>query len=122
MAKNKTYVGTELKMHIGFDYPSDQTKTLDNIDWDVEFYCNRTSQLFTKQGEVTEDCQLPGDAEHGGLIRENGEWYAPVETTIVGSGQLKMKFTAYIPQENRQYGDDHFRTEVAICNTNVIIE
>jgi hypothetical protein len=40
MNYNKTYVGTELKMLLGFNYPTDsKTVTLDNIDFDVEFYC-----------------------------------------------------------------------------------
>ena len=69
--------------------------------------------------------QLGGEeingVQHGGLIRQDGQWFAPVETTIVGRGQLKMKLTAYIP-DTKIYGTDENRKEVAICNTNVTIE
>lgn len=112
--KNKTWVGTELKMLVGFRYPSDTTKTLDNIDFDVEFYCQEgMSHKFVKRGQ-----------DKGGLLKEGSDWYAPVETTKTGAGQLMMKLTAYLPtgDPNAIYGDDTKRTEVAVCATNVIIE
>lgn len=107
MAKtNKTYVGTELKMHIGFSYPADNTITLDTLDnVIVEFFCNKNQvQTFTKEQ----------------LIREpDGQYYAPVDTTRTGSGQLKMKMTVEIPDNAFP---DGYRTEIGICTTNVIIE
>jgi hypothetical protein len=39
MNYNKTYIGTELKMLLGFNYPANDKLTLDDIDFDVEFYC-----------------------------------------------------------------------------------
>lgn len=103
--QNKTYVGTELKMHIGFSYPADPSVTLDSIDFKTFFYTDDESkgQEFLK-------------SQH---INENGEYYAPVDTTVTGPGSLKMKLTAYIPDTSF---DDGKRTEVGICTTNVIIE
>lgn len=118
--KNKTWVGTELKMLIGFRYPSNLNLTLDDIDFDVEFYCQEgMSHKFSKEG-----------SNIGKLIKElntstgHYDWYAPVETTKTGAGQLMMKLTAYLPtgDPNAIYGDDTKRTEVAVCATNVIIE
>lgn len=103
--QNKTYVGTELKMHIGFSYPADTSVTLDSMhDFIAEFYCEEdTVQTFHKSD----------------LIYETGEYYAPVDTTITGPGELKMKFTAYIPDSKF---DDGYRTEIGKCVTNVVIE
>jgi hypothetical protein len=39
MVYSETYVGTELKMLLGFNYPASKDVTLDNINFDVEFYC-----------------------------------------------------------------------------------
>lgn len=103
--KSKTYVGTELKMHIGFEYSGGNVK-LKDIDFNVDFFCESDNvQHFEKKD----------------LIVEDGEYYAAVDTNITGPGQLKMKMTAYIPSSQR-FGKDRLRTEVAVCNTNVIIQ
>ena len=115
MNYNKTYVGTELKMLLGFNYPSDKDLTLDNIDFDVEFYCKEgKSQKFTKRNGTNYNGM-------GGLYRDKDNWYAYVDTNITGPGVLKMKFTAYIPVYGATVGNDMTRTEVAVCDTNVMI-
>ena len=120
MNYNKTYVGTELKMLLGFNYPADsKTVTLDNIDFDVEFYCKEgKSQKFVKRG-----VRKVGDFANGtgGLQRDSDNWYAYVDTNITGPGLLKMKFTAYIPVWGTFVGNNQTRTEVAVCDTNVMI-
>lgn len=103
--KSKTYVGTELKMHIGFDYSGGGIE-LKDIDFNVDFFCEpEYVQHFEKRD----------------LIVEDGEYYAAVDTNITGPGQLKMKMTAYIPSK-QMFGNNRLRTEVAVCNTNVIIQ
>ena len=114
MNYNKTYVGTELKMLLGFNYPANKDLTLDNIDFDVEFYCKEgKSQKFFKR-----DNKQDG---YGGLQRDRDNWYAYVDTSITGPGVLKMKFTAYIPA-GAMVGNNMTRTEVAVCDTNVMIQ
>lgn len=102
---NNTYVGTELKMHIGFSY-KDGKVTLDDLhSFSVDFFCDEGRvQHFEKRN----------------LITESGEYYACVDTKITGPGILKMKLTANI-QEYDFYGSDSIRTEVAVCTTNVRI-
>ena len=116
MNYNKTYVGTELKMLLGFNYPADPKNVLlDNIDFDVEFYCKEgKSQKFIKRGTVYNGM--------GGLYRDKDNWYAYVDTNITGPGILKMKLTAYIPVYGPIVGNDMTRTEVAVCDTNVMIQ
>ena len=121
MNYNKTYVGTELKMLLGFNYPADsKTVTLDNIDFDVEFYCKEgKSQKFVKRG-VRQGGEFSNGI--GGLQRDRDNWYAYVDTNITGPGMLKMKLTAYIPVYGQTVGNDMTRTEVAVCDTNVRIQ
>lgn len=115
MIYSETYVGTELKMLLGFNYPADENLTLDNINFDVEFYCKEgKSQKFIKRGTVYNGL--------GGLQRDRDNWYAYVDTNITGPGILKMKFTAYIPVYGQTVGNDMTRTEVAVCDTNVRIQ
>ena len=120
MNYNKTYVGTELKMLLGFNYPADKDLTLDNIDFDVEFYCKEgKSQKFVKR-EVRQGGNFSNGI--GGLQRDRDNWYAYVDTNITGPGMLKMKLTAYIPVYGQTVGNDMTRTEVAVCDTNVRIQ
>lgn len=120
MNYTKTYVGTELKMLLGFNYPANPNGvTLDNINFDVEFYCKEgKSQKFVKRGTINSGEFSSGV---GGLQRDTDNWYAYVDTNITGPGVLKMKFTAYIPL-SAMVGNDMTRTEVAVCDTNVMIQ
>lgn len=104
---DNTYVGTEVKMHIGFSY-KDGKVTLDDLSsFSVDFFCEEGRiQHFEKN-------QLIHDA--------SGEYYACVDTKITGPGILKMKLTANIYEWDGQYGNDMLRTEVAVCSTNVRI-
>ena len=119
MNYNKTYVGTELKMLLGFNYPANKDEvTLDKIDFDVEFFCKEgKSQKFSKRGVIKSGEYTSGA---GGLQRDTDTWYAYVDTNITGPGVLKMKFTAYIPVYV-MVGNNMTRTEVAVCDTNVMI-
>lgn len=104
---NNTYVGTELKMHIGFSYQGGEV-TLDDLNsFSVDFFCNEGRVQHFEQGQlIYED--------------KTGEYYACVDTKITGPGILKMKLTANISEYDK-YGDDMVRTEVAVCTTNVRI-
>lgn len=104
--KSKTYVGTELKMHIGFSY-SGGGIGLSDIDFNVDFFCEPNRMQHFEKGD---------------LMVEDGEYYAAVDTKVTGPGQLKMKMTAYIDTTPQRFGDDMRRTEVAVCDTNVIIQ
>lgn len=105
---NNTYVGTELKMHIGFSYRNGEV-TLDDLNgFSVDFFCDEGRvQHFEKSQLIYED--------------KTGEYYACVDTKITGPGILKMKLTADIYEWDGMYGNDMLRTEVAVCTTNVRI-
>lgn len=111
---NKTWLGTELKMHIGFQYPADPLKKLKDMPKfeavfftdDPEKYCKVTST----HGDGNPD-----------FIIEGNEVYAPVETALTGPGLLKLKLSVWF--EQYPYGpNDERRKEVAVCETNVYIE
>lgn len=115
-SKTKAYKGSGLKMLIGFEYIGENI-SLDSIDFDVEYYCKDSeymSQKFSKRG-----------TDYGGLFVERGqlgnEWYAPVDTSKLDTGDLMMKLTAYIPTKGLVYNNRTYRTEIGICQTDVII-
>lgn len=115
--KTKAFIGSELKMLIGFEYLGENI-TLNDIDFDVEFYTRGNefmSQKFIKRA-----------SDHGELIVETGqagtEWFAPVDTSLLGTGDLMMKLTAYIPAlAGQTFGGDNTRKEVGVCQTDVTI-
>ena len=115
-SKVKAYKGSGLKMLIGFEYVGENL-TLDDIDFDVEYYSKDNeymSQKFSKRGK-----------NYGGMFTETGqlgtEWYAPVDTSKLDTGDLMMKLTAYIPVKGQLFNDKNYRTEIGICQTDVII-
>lgn len=110
---NKTCLGTELKIHIGFEYPGEDY-TLQNLDkFEATFYTDDPDRCQTFVKDIATGTN--------DFIVENGYYFAPVETTLTGPGLLKMKFTAWIP--TYVYGQrDTRRKEIAVCNSNVYVE
>lgn len=103
-------------MLIGFEYIGGDI-TLDNSDFDVEYYTRGNeyiAQKFEKRG-----------SSRGSLIVEHTQtgntWYAVVDTTELGTGDLMMKLTIYIPAPSAVPGVDNTRKEIGICQTDVII-
>ena len=77
---------------------------MDDYNFEVEVYCSsKFSVVITKDKAVRVD-------ENNYIIL--------VDTNDLGSGKIKLKITAYIPDENFP---DHLRTEVTYVNTNISI-
>jgi len=101
----KTLKGTTLKMAVGFSFPADPTVTLDNINWETEWYTSRYSkaQKLAKSEHTKETTTINGVA--------SSAWYAEVNTGQLGPGILKMRLKASISG----------RVEYAEIETNVMI-
>lgn len=112
MGAQKTLVGTELKMVVNFQYPSDSDTTLDTIDFYVEYFCKPQQKLMLQKADLIRE-----EEEIEGLTVVT--WYAMVDTSVVGPGQLKMRLMAYIPDAA---ASDGIREEYAEIDTNVIID
>lgn len=76
-----TYIGTKLKVNV--HHEPIQGLTMDEYDFEVEFYCSSKKKLKYKKSE---------------LIRiDESNYVARVDTTIVGLGNLKCNIIANIP-------------------------
>ena len=96
-----------LKMAINFSYPADSSITLDNIDFFVEFYTNSSKKVKLQKEELVYE-------ELDGIVN----CYALVDTNLTGSGRLKMRLMAYIPDTD---SPDGIRPEYEEVETNVLI-
>lgn len=99
---NKIFLGTELKLNINIE-PIDNT-SMDDYDFTVDVYCSpQKSITITKKDAIR--------------IDENN-YIILVDTTQLGTGNIKCKVTAYIPDPDFK---DQERTEVVCINTNIKI-
>ena len=100
-------------MHIGFMYQGGKV-TIDQLeDFEAEFFCERgRSQIFKKTTDIGRGLYFETTTIDG-VTRY--DYYAKVDTNVVGPGYLKMKFTAYIRD------GEQIRKEVAGCTSNVRI-
>ena len=102
VVQEKPFIGTELKLNIHIE-PMDSL-TMDDYDFEVEVYCSPKKTIVVKKESTIR-------------IDENN-YVVLVDTNIVGAGDLKCKFTAWIPD-----GDfpDSLRTEVVSVDTGINI-
>ena len=112
MIEQKTLVGTKLKMVVNFCYPTDPAITLDTINFYVEFFCSLNKKLVLQKDDLIRHEETVGEIT-------TVTWYAMVDTTVVGSGRLKMRLMAYIPDDDSSEG---VRKEYAEVETGVIID
>lgn len=96
MARNKIFLGTELKLNVNIAPMGNQT--METYDWQVEISCGS----FGKQKVV-----IPkADAKKGS---DANNYLVRVDTNLLGVGKMKIKITAYLDD-----GDfpDRKRTEI----------
>lgn len=91
-------LGTELKLNLNID-PIGEI-TMDDYDFEVDVYCSlKKAHTVTKQDAIRVD--------------ENN-YIICVDSALLGHGRVKMKVTAYIPDNDF---DDGLRTEVVYMDT-----
>lgn len=101
--KTIIFLGTELKLNINIA-PIGGVN-MDIFDFAVELYCNPArSQIITKDDAIRID---------------EDNYMVVVNTDIVGTGDLKAKITARVPDGDLD--DDATRAEVTCVETNIKI-
>lgn len=95
-------------MAINFSYPADPTLRLDDVLFSVDYYCHPSKkQHFDKEDLIR--------TTEGSSV----QYYAPVDTAMVGIGKLKMVMTVDIPDTDFPQNK---RREIVACESNVVIE
>lgn len=92
------FLGTELKLNIHIE-PIGEI-TMDDYNFEVEVYCSQKRAIVVKKQDAIR-------------VDENN-YVVRVDTNIVGSGALKCKVTAYIPDGDFE---DSLRTEIVAIDT-----
>lgn len=106
-SKVRPVKGDMLKLAIGFDYPSDKSITLDDIDFFVEYFCDATKKVtLQKEDLYVDSTEIPS------------QYYAYVDTNITGRGKLKMRMNAQLPDAGAPQG---IRTEYVEVETDINI-
>ena len=100
---NKVFLGSELKLNINIE-PIDNI-SMDDYDFTVDVYCSSQETITITKNEAIR-------------IDENN-YIVLVDTTKLGTGTIKCKINAYIPDED--FPIDFKRTEVVCINTNIKI-
>lgn len=103
MMQTIVFLGSEMKLKIGIEPIGG--KTMDEYNFDCEFYCFPNRKMRVTKREMAR-----GD--------ENN-YYALLDTRQLGTGMLKAKITAYVP--DTYGGDDWVRTEVTTVETGICI-
>lgn len=96
------FLGTELKLNIHIE-PIGEI-TMDDYDFEVEIYCSSKRAITVKKSDA--------------IRNDENNYIILVDTNIVGSGALKCKVTAYIPDGDFE---DSLRTEIVIIDTGINI-
>lgn len=102
LSKQKILKGTVLKMAITFSYHGDKDLSLEDINFFTEWYCSSKKMKIEK-------------ADH---IFEDGACFAFVDTAQIGTGQLKMRLWADVPDYDTESG---VRAEYAEYATDIVI-
>lgn len=100
--KQIIYLGTELKLNVNIEPIGGIT--MDGYNWVAEVYCSPNRPTIIKK-------------ENAIRVDENN-YILLVDTSICGSGALKCKITAEIPDSDFP---DNLRTEVMIVETGVVV-
>lgn len=95
--------GTELKLGINVDPIDDWTLT--NGEFDIEVYTSKNSKLVFNQTQC--------------VHKDDNSIIIPVDTSSLKAGEIKIKFTAYIPDEMFK---DNTRTDITVLNTGIKIK
>ena len=104
MAKQKIFLGTELKLNISIDRFGDVT--MDDYDFDVELICGtfkKVSKVISKEDARRVD---------------SDNYIICFDTAELGGGLLLLKVTAYVPDGDFRDGK---RTEITEIDTGIEI-
>lgn len=102
MDTNNIFLGTEIKLNIHIEPIGDMR--MEDYDFHIELYCSsRKSQIIEKKDAKRVDAD---------------NFIVFVDSDMVGTGEVKCKITAYIPDADF---DDLLRTEVMIIDTGINI-
>ena len=100
---NDPFLGTELKLNINIEPMGDTT--MDDYDFIVDAYCS-----------VKKTISIP---KKDAIRVDENNYMVLVDTNLIGSGRLKCRITAYVPDADF---DDGLRTEVAGIDTGIEIQ
>ena len=103
MEKITVYYGSEIKLNVSID-PM-HGLSMDDYSFDCEFYCMSNKVVKLNKLEMA-----PVDKNN---------YIAKLDTKGLGTGTIKCKITAYIP--DTYGGNDWLRDEVLIVNTGIYI-
>lgn len=139
---NVVFLGTELKLsiNIGGSEKDSPIPNMGDFSFKVEVFCNPKKTLITKY-KATNGSNIEDTATNGIDIIYS---YDPktdkidptsfillINTELLGTGSVKCKVTAYLPDDDFEPKDDNnvstvdidgFRTEVSIVDTGITIE
>lgn len=107
-------IGSWIKMAINFGYRGTEL-TLDDITSVTFTYFSPVSKLggvsFTKDELIRRETTVNGSS--------TVEWFAIVDTSLIGQGLMKLRVEAMIPDGDVPIEGE--RLEIEICDTNVVI-
>ena len=99
---NKVFLGTELKLNLNIDPINGFT--MEDYDFLIDVYCQSSKvATITKMQAIKVD---------------KNNYLICVNTENIGTGNLKCKVTAYVPDEDFP---DSTRTEVSVIDTGITI-
>lgn len=94
------YYGTELKLNVSIEPIGGYS--MDDYDFDVEFYCYSNRKVMLNKSALIKD--------------DSNNYLAIVDTKNLGTGALKCRVTAQIPDADC---NDGIRTEVLVLDTGI---
>ena len=107
MENNIVFLGTEIKLNIHIDPIGELTMA--DYDFTVEVYCSAKKSLIINKSNTTLAKPVEG---------VENDYIILIDTSEIGTGNLKCKVTAYIPDNDFE---DEERTEVSIIDTGIEI-
>lgn len=104
---NIVFLGTEIKLNIHIDPIGELT--MEDYDFTVEVYCSTKKSLIINKSDAK-------PIENG--EEKINDYIIMIDTSEIGTGNLKCKITAYIPDDDFEFEK---RTEVSIIDTGIEI-
>lgn len=104
---NIVFLGTEIKLNIHIDPIGELT--MEDYDFTVEAYCSAKKSLIINKSDA-----IPVVGADG----KTNDYIILIDTSEIGTGNLKCKITAYIPDGDFK---DEERTEVSIKESGIEI-
>lgn len=102
---NIVFLGTEIKLNIHIDPIGELTMA--DYNFTVEAYCSTKKYLTINKSQAKP------------VENSENDYIIMIDTSEIGTGNLKCKVTAYIPDSD--FGNGETRTEVSIIDTGIEI-